>query len=71
MKFAVISNIERAKEILDECRRVNIVPFIFDHADPDHELVNEKFLYVGSDNEINEKVRLLKADFTIKAGLRF
>ncbi len=71
MKFAVVSNLERAKEIFQICVDNNIFAFIFKHADPDQKLINEKFVYVSSDREIAEKIALLNADFTLSHSINF
>lgn len=71
MKIAVISNIERAREIVDACLQSNTIPFVFSHADPERSLSLDKFLYVFSDDEIVEKINLLKADFTLQTQLQF
>lgn len=71
MKITVISNVERARELLNFCRAQNTIPFVFAHADPYGGLGIDKFLYVSSDDEIIEKTNLLKADFTLRDQLRF
>lgn len=72
MKFMVISNPHDAAERLNEARQQNYVPFIFHHADPDHLLFENKFVYVGSVEELDEKIRLVQADCTVifDAGMK-
>jgi len=41
------------------------VTFIYEHADPLHSLSSEKFIYVKSDAELSEKLKLLYADHTV------
>lgn len=70
MPHRVITEFENAAHIIAECKMNGIVPFIFNYIDIDHTLVKDKFLYVNSMEELEEKVALLKADFTLVDQLR-
>ena len=65
MKVTAISSPEGARELLANSKLHGYTAFIYHHADPKRELVDEKFLYVNSDDELKEKVNLLLNDFTI------
>ena len=66
MKVAVISTPTDAREVLEQTQRDGYITFMYHHADPNHELLNDKFLYIGTDEELKEKVELLKSDVTIR-----
>lgn len=65
MKVVAISSIEGAAELLRESEAQGYLTFIYHHADPEHKLLRDKFLYVDSDQELVEKIMLLKKDVTI------
>lgn len=62
MRFMVVSNVEGAAQVLHDARTSGCVCFIFEHADPEHRLHDNKFLYVRSDEELMEKAALVRAD---------
>lgn len=62
MKVIAISSLVDAKDRLEEARTQGYMTFVYHHADPNHTLLNDKFLYVGSDEELREKLHLLKMD---------
>ena len=65
ISFGVISKGDHALQELNAFKSSGKqVVFIFHDADPLHELQTGKFLYVSTQSEINEKVRLLEADVT-------
>jgi hypothetical protein len=70
MKIAAISNPDGASEALNACQAQGYIVFVYKHADPELLLLRDKFLYVGSDKELDEKIKLLRADFTITDTLK-
>ena len=66
MKIVAISSVTDAKTLLAESQRQGYLTFIYHHADPQHTLLRDKFLYVHDDAELAEKIQLLKLDFTAK-----
>ena len=66
MKIAVISTPTEAAAVLERTRGQGYITFMYHHADPKHELLPDKFLYVHSDEELKEKVTLLKEDVSIR-----
>ena len=70
MKFMVISNPAEAEQRVFEAKQQNYVPFIFHHADPEHLLSDNKFVYVGSEEELAEKIRLVEADISVLSEAR-
>ena len=71
MKVVAISTPEEARERLISARDMGYVTFIYDHVDPKHELLEEGFLYVSSDDELKEKLHLLKMDISTVDLLRW
>jgi hypothetical protein len=68
LKIVVISSPRDARLILNES--LGCITFMYHHADPEHELLRDKFLYVGSDEELKEKIHLLKLDVTAQDLIR-
>lgn len=66
MKVVAISNSERAQISFQRARQEGYITFIYHHADPQHTLSPEKFTYVNSDEELVEKINLLKQDPTVQ-----
>ncbi len=66
MKVIAISSTTRTPELVKESQAQGYLTFIYHHADPKHELLNDKFMYVHDDEELNEKLQLLRLDFTAK-----
>lgn len=71
MKVLAISSPHDTGAILNEGRRLGYIPFIYHHADPKHELLVDKFLYIGSDEELKEKIHLLKLDVAAQDLIRW
>ena len=70
MKIMVISSAADAKRILTEGQASGFITFIYHEAHPSHELLRVKFLYIGSEVELEEKLHLLRSDMTAKDQLR-
>lgn len=70
MRYVAISSTDGAEALLLESQRQGYLTFIYHHADPEHLLLRDKFLYVHDDQELADKVRLLKADMTAKDLIR-
>ena len=66
MRIAVISTPSGAREVLEQIRGMGYITFMYHHADPKHELLPDKFLYIHSDAELQEKIELLKQDVSIR-----
>ncbi len=64
MKVVAIST-ENAAERYALARSHGYITFIYEHADPLHRLSDEKFIYVQDDNELVEKINLVRADVTV------
>lgn len=65
MKVVAISTEDQAAERYHVARSQGYVTFIYDHADPLHQLATDKFVYVSSDRELSEKIALVQADVTV------
>ena len=65
MKIQAISTLQDAAERFKISKDNGYVTFIYRHADPHFKIGMPKFMYVTDDQELNEKVRLLKADVTV------
>ena len=65
MRVVAISTEDEAKQRYEAAKSQGYVTFIYDHADPLHELASNKFVYVSSDRELNEKIQLLQADHSL------
>lgn len=70
MKIVAISSANDASTLLAESQRQGYLTFVYHHADPQHKLLRDKFMYVHDDAELVEKVNLLKLDFTAKDLIR-
>lgn len=70
MKVMAISSKHDTAARLQESQRQGYITFIYHHADPRHELLSDKFLYVRDDEELKEKICLLKADVTVQDQIR-
>lgn len=66
MKVNAISSKHDVPTLLYESQQLGYLTFIYHHSDPTHALLRDKFMYVQDDNELNEKLKLLKHDFTIQ-----
>lgn len=64
MKVLAISSKEGASDLLVTSQRQGYLTFVYHHADPDHVLLRDKFLYVHDDEELLEKLKLMKLDMT-------
>lgn len=62
VKVVAISTEDEARERYQAARAQGYVTFIYEHADPLRQLASDKFVYVTSDKELNEKIQLLCAD---------
>lgn len=62
MKVVAISTEEETRERFDQARAQGFVTFVYRHADPLGTMGVDKFLRVSSDEELSEKIELLKAD---------
>lgn len=65
MRVNAISTVEDAAARFHQARASGYVTFIFQHADPKHLLCDNKFVYVSSDQEMCEKIRLIEHDVTV------
>lgn len=65
MKVLVISTQENTELRYLSALEQGYITFVFDHADPEKTLASNKFMYVGSDEELSEKLDLLRADPTV------
>lgn len=66
MKVVAISSTDAPSARLRECQQAGYLTFIYHHADPTHALLRDKFMYIHDDEELTEKLHLLKLDFTAK-----
>ena len=72
MRVVAISTEDEARWRYEAAKAQGYVTFIYEHADPLHQLATNKFMYVGSDKELSEKIELLHADpTTVDQVLRF
>ena len=65
MKVVVISTGDDTLQRYQAARQQGYITFVYDHADPLRRLAADKFMYVESDEELDEKLRLLRADPTV------
>lgn len=63
-KVVVISNSENTGELMRQAQEQGYITFVYRHADPQRELALNKFMYIRSDEELLEKLALLKLDVT-------
>jgi hypothetical protein len=70
MKVIAISNPHGIRSLLNESQSQGYITFIYHHADPKHELLADKFLYIHSDEELCEKLHLLKIDVAAQDLIR-
>ena len=70
MKIVAISSTHDVGALLTESQSHGYITFIYHHADPKHELLSDKFLYVHTDEELLEKLALLKIDVTAQDLIR-
>lgn len=66
MKIMALSTTTDVVERLAACEDKGYITFIYRRADPKMELLRDKFLYVRTDEELTEKITLLKQDVTIQ-----
>ena len=62
MKVVAISTEAEARQRYEAAKAQGYVTFIYDHADPLRVLADNKFVYVSSDKELADKIRLVQAD---------
>lgn len=65
MKAVVISTAHEAAERYAAARSQGYVTFVYTHADPKRCLSDEAFVYVRDDQELIEKLNLVRADVTV------
>jgi hypothetical protein len=65
VKVVAISNPDGAADLLTKARSNGYITFVYHHADPLGELLSNKFLYVSSDDELMEKLTLLRQDAAV------
>lgn len=70
MKVIAISSKEGTSDLLVTSQQQGYLTFIYHHADPEHVLLRDKFLYVHDDDELVEKLKLLQLDFTVQDLIR-
>lgn len=70
MNVVVISDPNGAKEQMLSARNDGAIAFVFERADPFHQVCSDPFLRVRSTKELNEKLRLIEADPTVADELR-
>jgi hypothetical protein len=66
MKIVVISNPSSPATSFARAKAFGYITFIYHHADPNHTLSPHKFTYVHTDEELKEKIQLLKYDVTVQ-----
>ena len=66
MKVLAISSTEGVSDLLVTSQSQGYLTFVYHHADPEHLLLRDKFLYVHDDEELIEKLKLLKLDMTVQ-----
>ena len=64
MKVIAISSPDDVKLKMLLCQHLGYLTFIYHHVDPEHTLLRDKFLYVNNDQELSDKINLLKLDPT-------
>lgn len=62
MKFMAVSTEDNAATALHLAISQGFITFIYEHADPLRRLCSNKFLYVHDDQELKEKMDLVKAE---------
>lgn len=65
-RVVAISSPEVTAERLLEVQRQGFLVFIYHHADPSHSLIADKFAYIHSDEELVEKMALLRLDRSVQ-----
>lgn len=72
MRVVAISTEDEARQRYEAAKAQGYVTFIYEHADPLRQLATNKFVYVTSDRELDEKIQLLQADRSlIEEVMRF
>ena len=72
IKVVAISTEDEARQRYEAAKAQGYVTFIYDHADPLRSLAADKFVYVSSDKELDEKIQLLRADQSlVETVMRF
>ena len=72
MRVVAISTEDEARQRYEAAKAQGYVTFIYEHADPLRQLSTNKFVYVSSDKELDEKIQLLQADRSlIEEVMRF
>lgn len=66
MKIVAISNPDMAEASWLTALHHGYITFIYHHADPAHLLSTNKFIYVSTDEELQEKINLVKLDHTVQ-----
>jgi hypothetical protein len=70
MKVTAISSTEGVSDLLVTSQGQGYLTFLYHHADPEHKLLRDKFLYVHDDEELVEKLKLMKLDMTAQDLIR-
>lgn len=70
MKVVAISTEHDTQARYEEARAQGFVTFVYRHADPLSNIVRDKFLLVSSDDELVEKIELLRADAVTRDEVR-
>lgn len=70
MKVMVISTKNEAAARYELAKASGYITFVYEHADPLHQLAGDKFMYVASDEELTEKIALVRADVTVAEQVR-
>lgn len=65
MRIVAISTEDEAQQRYEAAKSQGYVTFIYEHADPLRLLATNKFVYVSSDRELDEKIQLLRADSSL------
>lgn len=70
MKIIAISTEDDTAERYQLAKSNGYITFIYEHADPLRKLASDKFMYVSSDEELAEKIMLVKSDFMVAEEVR-
>ena len=66
MRVVALSNPDTSLVDYVMAKRQGYITFIYEHADREHALCENKFFYVRTDEELMEKINLLEADITVQ-----
>lgn len=70
MRVVAISTEAETRQRYEAAKAQGYVTFIYEHADPAQVLTDESFMYVRSDDELVEKLALVRADPLVADQLR-